>query len=109
MATFRSYPRHLGRPEGRGLVTCVRSGFLRKPRDIVEIDGRRIARDKADWYGDVFGWDHPQDRNQAETGGDPGPVPGGGQPRARSKQELGISDREIEASIRENRPPRSGY
>lgn len=109
MATFRPYPRHLRPPEGRGLVECARSGFLRKPRDIVVVDGQPTARDKADWYGPGFGHDHPQDRNQAETGGDPSPVRFGGIRGTSSKSELGITDAEIEASIRENRPPRPGY
>lgn len=107
MSTFRGYPSHLGRPRGRGLVTCARSGFLRRPDDCVRVDGVWQARDFADFYGG-FGTKHPQDVAQPEVGGDPTRVEGGGLVPARSKQELAISDAEIEAAVRENRPPREG-
>lgn len=108
MATFRSYPRHLKPMKGRGLVTCARSGFLRKPEDIVMIDGVPVARDKADFYG-AFGTTHPQDVAQPNIGSDPTPVPHGGLEAGKTKQDLNISDQEILAAIRENRPPRSGH
>lgn len=108
MATFRSYPSHLKPVRGRGVVVCARSGFLRRPSDIVEYRGMDMARDKADFYGG-FGLEHPQDHAQPEIGGDPSPVEGGGLPVERSKSDLNISDAEIEASIREGRQPREGY
>jgi hypothetical protein len=108
MATFRSYPRHLKPMKGRGLVTCARSGFLRKPEDIVMIDGVPVAKDKADFYGS-FGTTHPQDIAQPKIGGDPTPVRYGGLEEGKSKKDLNISDQEILAAVRENRPPRSGH
>lgn len=109
MATFRSFPSHLKPMRGRGLITCERSGFLRFPEDTVETwDGRNIARDKADFYPG-FGTRHPQDIAQPEIGGDPSPVQNGGLDEARSKSDLQMSDQEILASIRENRPPRPGF
>lgn len=108
MSRFNSYPRHLKPPSGGGLITCSRSGFVRKPEDIVWIDGRPVAKDKADFYGG-FGTDHPQDHAQPEIGGDPTPVVNGGLEEGKSKQDLNISDGEILAALRENRAPRSGY
>lgn len=108
MATFRAYPRHLKPMEGRGLIVCSRSGFLRKPKDIVIIDGMPVARDKADFYG-PFGTTHPQDVAQPKIGGDPTPVRYGGLEKNRTKQDMNISDQEIELAIREDRPPRCGY
>lgn len=108
MATFRSYPGHLKPMRGRGLIRCSLSGFLRHPEDIVYKDGAPIARDKADIYPG-FGLDHPQDFNRAEVGGDPTPVPHGGLGEDKTKSDLGISDAEVEISVREGRPPRPGY
>ena len=108
MPTFRAFPRHLRPLTGKGMVTCALTGFLRRPEDIVVIDGVPTARDKADFY-DNFGYTHPQDVPQPETGGDPRPVDYGGFADPKSKSELGISDQEIEASIREGRPQREGF
>lgn len=108
MSTFRSYPRHLKPIQGKGLIQCARSGFLRHPKDCVEIDGQMVAKDKADYYG-KFGYDHPQDFAQPEIGGDPTPVPKGGIAEPLSKQDLNISDQEVELSIREGRAPRPGF
>lgn len=108
MATFKSFPRHLRALRGEGLVTCALSGFLRRPKDIEMVDGVPTAKDKADFYG-KFGYDHPQDVPQPEIGGDPSPVDFGGLLESRTKQDMGMSDQEIEAAIRENRPPREGY
>lgn len=107
MGRFKAYPRHLGGAKGRGIVTCAKTGFLRHPKDIVRVDGVPIAKDKADHYG-AFGYTHPQDVAQPRLGGDPTPVKDGGLIEARTKQDLGISDQEIEAAVRENRPPREG-
>jgi hypothetical protein len=110
MGRFRGgYPRHLGKPDGRGYVACARTGFLRKPGQLIEDNGHWVARDHAD-ITPGFGTRHPQDVNQAEIGGDPTPLervqpP----PPALSKRELGISDAEIMAAIRESRPPRPGF
>ena len=108
MGTFRSYPRHLKPIKGRGVVTCAMSGFLRRPKDIVEVNGVPIAKDKVDEYG-RFGFTHPQDVAQPEIGGDPTPVRHGGFDKPKSKQDLKISDKEIAAAVRENRPPRPGF
>lgn len=107
---FRSYPRKLGKPDGRGYVVCERSGFLRKPHEVVtEFHGSRVAREFAD-ITPGFGTQHPQEVNQAELGGDPTPIedarPGGPD---LSLRELNISDAEVLASILEDRPPRRGF
>ena len=107
MGRFRSFPSHLRPLTGKGLVTCALTGFLRRPDDVVYVDGVPVAKDHADHYG-PFGYTHPQDVPQPQIGGDPSPVDHGGQVEARSKQEMGISDGEILAAIRENRPPRKG-
>jgi hypothetical protein len=108
--TFRSYPSRLGKPDGRGYVVCDRSGFLRKPSETIEEDtGARVAREFAD-LTPGFGTRHPQDVNQAEIGGDPTPIENarpGGPPL--TKRDLNISDAEILAAIREDRPPRRGF
>lgn len=111
MGTFKSYPGHLGKPEGKGYITCAMSGFLRKPSEVMETyKGTIVADDKAD-ITPRFGTRHPQDVNQAEVGSDPNPI----HPQStadtteRSKQDLGISDAEILAAIVENRPPRRGF
>lgn len=108
MPTFRSYPRHLRSIRGRGIVTCARSGFLRRPEDITEIDGQPVATDKADFYGN-FGTDHPQDHANPDVGGDPAPVRHGGLDEGQSKQGLNVSDAEIRRAVMEGRPPRPGH
>lgn len=108
---FRAYPRHLGRPRGRGLTECDASGFVRHPEDTVE-DVRQgtVAREFAD-ITPGFGTHHPQDVVQLGVLDDPSPAPGGSSlDKANlSKQDLGITDAEMLASIREGRPPRRGY
>lgn len=106
---FRSYPRHLGKPDGRGYVQCARSGFLRKPHQVRDDErGGQVATDYAD-YTPGFGTAHPQDRKQLDLGGDPSPVENARPPdRPLSKQDLRISDAEILLAIQENRPPRPG-
>jgi hypothetical protein len=108
VARFRSYPRHL-KVDARGYVTCDRSGFLRKPSQTIDDEGSRVAREFAD-ITPGFGTTHPQDVAQPEIGGDPTPIENArpGQPPY-TKQELGISDAEVLAAIREDRPPRRGY
>jgi hypothetical protein len=110
MATFRSFPRHLKPLKGEGYVQCQRSGFLRHPSDMMEdYRGGTVAKE----YADVttgFGTKHPRDVFSPDLGGDPRPTPiqtGINEPY--TKEDLLISDQEIEASIRENRPPRSGF
>jgi len=105
----RTYPSHL-RVDGRGYLQCARSGQLRKPKDMIRNhDGQMIAREFAD-ITPGFGTLHPQDRNQAYTGGDPTTVENAtGVTEELTKEDMSISDAEIEASIRENRAPRQGY
>mgnify|MGYP005851239593 CR=1 FL=1 len=105
---FHSFPRHLKPLTGKGLVTDALSGFLRRPEDCVLVYGVPKAKDKADFYG-PFGWIHPQDVPQPEIGGDPKSVTYGGLLEGKTKSDLDISDQEITASVRENRPPRSGF
>lgn len=107
MATFRSFPKKLGRAKGTGLIECSLSGFLRRPCDIIEVDGVPVAADKADLYGS-FGTTHPRDVMQPALGSDPTPVRHGRTAATKSKQDLNISDAEVLAAIRENRPPRPG-
>jgi hypothetical protein len=96
---------------GKGIAVCDRSGFVRRVGATLRAyTGSRVARDFAD-ITPGFGTRHPQDVNQAEVGGDPTPIPDA-RPIDRdpkSKQQLCISDREIEAAIRENRAPRRGF
>lgn len=108
---FRSYPRHLkGRIDGRGYVECARSGFLRKPTNVIEGRHGNVARDKADWTPG-FGTLHPQDVPQPTIGGDPYPISKsrGVDMVGASKADLAISDMEILSSIKEGRTPRPGY
>jgi len=105
----RTYPKHLP-VDGRGYMQCARSGMLRKPCDMIrDDDGLMVAKDYAD-FTPGFGTEHPQDRNQAVTGGDPSPIDDAtGVASPLDKDELQISDDEIRAAIRENRPPRQGF
>lgn len=106
---FRSYPKHLGRSDGRGYVQCDRTGRLRKPHEVMDDQGARVAKESAD-YTPGFGTDHPQDRRQADEGGDPTPIEyARPQQPARTKRDLEISDEEILAAIAGDRPPRPGY
>jgi hypothetical protein len=108
MPSFRSFPKHLKPLTGQGIVVCSLSGFLRRPDDIEMVYGQPRARDKADHYG-AFGYIHPQDKPQPDIGGDPAPVDYGGLREAETKSEMGISDEEVRAAIRENRAPRRGF
>jgi hypothetical protein len=107
---FRSYPRHLGKPRMRGLMVCDASGFVRHVDEAVE-DVRQgtVAREFAD-ITPGFGTHHPQDVVQLGVLDDPTPSEQGDhiEWEPKSKQDLGISDAEILASIREGRPPRRG-
>lgn len=105
---FRAYPKHLGGPRGRGLMECNASGFVRHTSEL-EDDYRQgpVARQFAD-LTPGFGTRHPQDVVQLGTLNDPSVARGGDSldDRNLSKQDLGISDAEILASIKEGRPPR---
>lgn len=108
---FRAYPKHLGRPRGRGLMVCDASGFVRHTSEATD-DVRQgtVARQFAD-LTPGFGTHHPQDVVQLGALGDPSPAEDGDhiERHPKTKQELGISDAEILASIREGRAPRQGY
>lgn len=108
---FRSYPRHLGRPTGRGIKECQATGFLRPVGEQVS-DYRQglVAREFAD-LTPGFGTRHPQDVKQLGQTADPHPIKNARPKDMKnlSKQDLGYSDQEIEASIREGRQPRFGY
>jgi len=104
---FRSYPRHLGKSRGRGVVECDASGFLRHPDKIMQ-DVRQgyVAKKFAD-ITPGFGTRHPQDVVQLGVLDDPRPIPNSNPADTvnATKLELGISDNEIEDSIREGRAP----
>jgi hypothetical protein len=106
MATFRSYPRHLKPMKGKGYVQCQRSGFLRPADEVMrDVRGGIVARDFAD-ITPGFGTRHPRDVFAPEVGGDPTPTHiTTGVDLPLTKEQLGISDQEVEAAIRENRPP----
>lgn len=108
---FRSYPRHLGKPTGKGVAECSASGFVRRVGDMQDdIRQGHVAKDFAD-NTPGFGTRHPQDVVQLGALGDPTPIRDAHplDKQNLSKQDLCISDQEIEASIREGRPPRPGY
>lgn len=104
----RCYPRHLGGPRGRGLMECNASGFVRHTTE--EVDDYRqgpVARQFAD-VTPGFGTRHPQDVVQLGRLNDPSAAPDGDSldKKNLSKQDLGYTDAEILASIKEGRPPR---
>ena len=105
------YPRHLPKPTGKGNKECNASGFIR-PRGKIVDDIRQgpVAKEFAD-ITKGFGTSHPQDRVALGTLDDPSPVYHA-RPKDNknlSKQDLLISDQEVELSIREGRPPRTGF
>lgn len=108
---FKAYPRHLPKPTGKGIKRCEASGFLRPVgQQIQDVRQGEVAREFADITAG-FGTNHPQDRVQLGELSDPSPIyqarPANDQNL--SKEDLMISDQEVELSIREGRPPRIGY
>ena len=105
------YPRHLGKPKGKGYKQCQASGFLRKTgKQIDDVRQGLVAKEFAD-VTPGFGTNHPQDKVQLGQLSDPSPI-GDARPQNianLSKSDLMISDQEIKASIVEGRPPRRGY
>lgn len=102
---FRAYPKHLPKPDGRGLTTCDASGFLRKPADMMD-DRRqgRVARDKADTTPG-FGTHHPQDVVQLGVLDDPRST--GERPADTvnaTSADLGYTDADVWAAVRSGRP-----
>jgi hypothetical protein len=94
-----------------GYTQCDRSGFLRPANQVItEFNGATVSVEFAD-ITPGFGTRHPQDVYQATVGGDPTPAVNvaGVDEMNLSKQDQGISDREIKRAIRENRPPRPGF
>lgn len=106
-----TYPRHLGRPKGKGLVECQASGFLRPASEMVhDVRQGTVSKEFADHTGG-FGSFHPQDVRRLGNLDDPRAIDRSvpKDDNNYSKQDLGISDQEIELSIREGRPPRRGF
>lgn len=103
-------PRRL-RAKGKGWAQSAASGFVREADKLVrDVRQGRVEKSKAD-ITPGFGTYHPQDLKSLGVLDDPRPIQ-----NARpldnanySKQDLGISDQEVELSIREDRPPRRGY
>ena len=96
---------------GKGWVQSDASGFIREAGDMVE-DVRQgtVTKEEAD-LTPGFGTYHPQDLKSLGILDDPKAVPGANpiDDQSLSLQDLGISDQEVELSIREDRPPRRGY
>lgn len=106
-----TFPSRLKGNNGKGVVECQASGFLRKASDMVhDVRQGLVAKEFAD-ITPGFGTYHPQDLKVLGAMDDPKAVPNArpDDQNNYSKQDLGISDREIEASIREDRAPRRGY
>lgn len=105
------YPRHLGKPTGKGIKTCDASGFVRTTgRQIKDIRQGLVSKEFAD-VTPGFGTRHPQDNVRLGVLDDPYPIRNA-RPKDDqnlSKQDLAISDQEIAASIREGRLPRVGF
>ena len=96
---------------GRGWVECEASGALRPAGELVhDVKQGRVRRRLAD-ITPGFGTYHPQDIKSLGPLDDPKAIlPASPQDKNNySKQDLGISDQEIELSIREGRAPRRGY
>jgi hypothetical protein len=94
----------------RGLMECRASGFLRHVDDGVDdVRQGKVAREFAD-ITPGFGTHHPQDVVQLGVLDDPSAAIEGDSidPLPKSKQDLGLTDAEILASIREGRPPKRG-
>ena len=104
----RTYPKHLGPPRFRGLAEDDASGFVRHADKVIrDVRQGMVGKDKAD-LTPGFGTRHPQDVVQLGVLDDPRPARYGDHvpDDEKSKQDLGISDQEILASIREGLPPR---
>jgi len=105
------YPKHLGKPTGRGYKECEASGFVRKAgRQVFDVRQGLVAHEFAD-ITKGFGTHHPQDRVQLGVQDDPTPIPNARPTDSNdySVQDMMMSDQEIKLSIQEGRPPRSGY
>jgi hypothetical protein len=108
---FRSYPRHLGQPKGKGIKECEATGFLRPiGQQVSDVRQGLVAKEFAD-ITRGFGTRHPQDVVKLGVLDDPSPIDNARPKNDQnlSKQDLAMSDQEIEASIREGRPPRIGF
>jgi len=107
---IRTMPSHL-RSSGKGWREDQASGFVRAADDVV-MDRRQgaVSRHLAD-VTPGFGTFHPQDIKMLGVLDDPHPVPDARpiDQQTLSKQDLGISDAEIELSVREGRAPRRGF
>lgn len=110
--TKGSTPRHLKATKGkRGWAQSDASGQLFYADEMVDdVRQGRVHRTEADIMAG-FGTYHPQDLKVLGELDDPHPIH-----KARpidthhqTKEELGYSDAEIEASVRQGRPPRRGY
>lgn len=103
---FRSFPAN-GPKDGRGARICDASGFLRASDDRVR-DRRQgiVSRDHAD-ITPGFGTFHPQDVRRTPLTSDPAPIRDARPDDtglAMSARDMGYSDAEVEASIRNNQP-----
>lgn len=103
-------PKHLP-ATGRGWREDDASGFVREAHDYVhDVRQGMTAPEFAD-LTPGFGTHHPQDVKQLGILDDPRPIEDA-RPLTRcneTKQDLSISDYEIELSIKQGRPPRPGY
>ena len=103
-------PKHVP-SEGKGWRQDQASGFVREAGDVIQDRRQGLT---APEFADItpgFGTFHPQDVKALGALDDPTQVPRAIpiDKQSLSKQDLGISDKEIELSIREGRAPRRGY
>ena len=96
---------------GKGWVECGASGAIRRAGELVHDVKQGMVRKRLADRTPGFGTYHPQDLKSLGVLDDPKPIiPSRPVDKNNySKQDLGISDREVELSIREGRLPRRGH
>jgi hypothetical protein len=106
----RTMPKHLT-STGKGWREDQASGFVREAHDVVRDRRQGLTTPEHADITPGFGTFHPQDVRALGVLDDPSEIHNGipVDKLALSKQDLGISDREVELSIREGRAPRRGY
>jgi hypothetical protein len=103
-------PKHV-KVSGRGWRQDQASGFVREAHDVIKDRRQGLT---APEFADItpgFGTFHPQDVRALGALDDPNEIYRSNpiDQQNLSKQDLGISDQEVELSIREGRAPRRGY
>jgi hypothetical protein len=109
MSQYYCGPTHLTPRKGKGWRQCQRSGQLTWAEDVIEdVRGGAVRKASAD-LTPGFGTHHPSDVIQLGALGDPTDIPDA-RPDSNpgeglSKQDLGLSDDEIRASVIAGVPP----